>query len=332
MDVQARAEAGETVAQLELARRHEQDGRTDLARGWFARAAQAGNAGALRCLASSLLTRTPMAVRDGVEMMRQAAEQGDADAAHVCAVIAAQDGRLQERWTLARQFLDLAVKNGSALAQAQAEMLTPDLDQLAVPPPPEQVFGEPRIEICRGFASPQECRWLMGRARPRLKAAQLYDPASGGGFRGENIRNNSDTSFDLLASDMVIALLRARIAAWTGADIHAMEPPMVLQYREGQHFAPHRDALDPDLPAMAQQIRLQGQRIATALVYLNDGYDGGETDFPELGWRFKGAPGDALCFWNVDASGQPAPRTLHAGLPPRGGEKWVFSQWIRAPA
>ena len=80
---------------------------------------------------------------------------------------------------------------------------------------------------------------------------------------------------------------------------------------------------------MAEQIRRQGQRVATVLIYLNENYAGGETDFPELAWRFKGKTGDALCFWNADMDGRPAPRSLHAGIPPVGGEKWVFSQWIR---
>ena len=72
-----------------------------------------------------------------------------------------------------------------------------------------------------------------------------------------------------------------------------------------------------------------GQRAVTALVYLNDGYEGGETDFPELGWKYRGRKGDALLFWNLTPQGEPEPRTLHAGLPPTSGEKWLYSKWIR---
>jgi hypothetical protein len=37
-----------------------------------------------------------------------------------------------------------------------------------------------------------------------------------------------------------------------------------------------------------------------------------------------------LLFANVDAATRaPDPLTLHAGLPPTRGEKWIFSQWIR---
>lgn len=330
MDIQGRARLGDVDAQLELAQLYQQGGNVDLARGWFARAVQCGSAKGLYGLAASLLTQSPLSVGEGVAMMRQAAAQGDADAAHVCAVIAAQDTALPGHWDVARRYLDLAAVNGSAMARDVLTLLPADPG--AMMPTAERVADEPRIEVCRGFASGPECRWLIARAQPWLKAAELYDPQHGRGFRGQSIRNNRDTSFNLLQSDLVIAAFRNRIATWTGQDIHAMEPPMVLQYAQGQYFAPHRDALDPGVPAMAEQIRLQGQRVATVLVYLNDDYAGGETDFPELGWRFKGRTGDALCFWNVDAAGLPAAQSLHAGLPPQGGVKWAFSQWIRSTA
>jgi hypothetical protein len=55
----------------------------------------------------------------------------------------------------------------------------------------------------------------------------------------------------------------------------------------------------------------------------------GETEFPRLTWRFRGRKGDALFWWSVDAAGRPDQSTLHAGLPPQSGEKWLFSQWVR---
>ena len=94
-------------------------------------------------------------------------------------------------------------------------------------------------------------------------------------------------------------------------------------------FAPPGTAWIPDSPPLAREIAAKGQRVATVLVYLNDDYQDGETDFPELNWRFKGRKGDALWFWNVDAQGRPAAGALHAGIAPGNGEKWLLSQWIR---
>ena len=69
----------------------------------------------------------------------------------------------------------------------------------------------------------------------------------------------------------------------------------------------------------------------TFLLSLNDGYEGGETKFPELQQRWKGRAGNALFFWNVEPDGTPDRRTVHAGLPPASGEKWLLSQWVRVP-
>ena len=71
-------------------------------------------------------------------------------------------------------------------------------------------------------------------------------------------------------------------------------------------------------------MQLRGQRAATLLVYLNDDYEGGETDFPRINFRFKGGLGDALIFSNIDPAGAPDYDTVHAGLPPTTGEKWLF--------
>ena len=57
--------------------------------------------------------------------------------------------------------------------------------------------------------------------------------------------------------------------------------------------------------------------------------EGGETHFPQAGVRFKGRKGEALVFRNVTPSGAPDFDTLHAGLPPSRGEKWLLSQWVR---
>jgi prolyl 4-hydroxylase len=71
------------------------------------------------------------------------------------------------------------------------------------------------------------------------------------------------------------------------------------------------------------------QRFWTALIYLNDGYKGGETDFPRLDIRVEGAMGDALIFCSLDKAGRPDPLTEHAGLPVTSGTKWLATRWIR---
>jgi hypothetical protein len=71
MEIEERA--GDGQAQVALALRHESDGRHEMARGWFARAAQTGQPDALRLLAENLMVHPPIRPRESAEMMRTAA-------------------------------------------------------------------------------------------------------------------------------------------------------------------------------------------------------------------------------------------------------------------
>lgn len=329
-ELQLRAEQGDSEAQFALACRFEDAAKTQLARGWFARAAKQGNVAALRALAINLLTFTPIVERDGVNMIRSAAHKGDAEAAYVCAMLAAQDAALADRWTIARQCLVHAAERGWAPAQAQLEFLdsAADVTSLTGALPARVVFDSPRISIVEGFASTQMCTWMIDQARPRAGRALVYDAARGGG-RAEEARNNSSVSFNIAQSNIQLMILRARVAATANVALAGLESSAVLHYAPGQRFEPHVDFLDPAEPGYAADLTAHGQRIATFLLYLNEDYEDGETEFPMLDWRYKGRSGDALLFWNVTSSGAPDQRTLHAGLPPTSGEKWLLSQWIR---
>ena len=69
--------------------------------------------------------------------------------------------------------------------------------------------------------------------------------------------------------------------------------------------------------------------MLTFLVYLNDDFQGGETEFLSTGLKVKGRKGDGLLFRNADESGQPDLNSRHAGLPPVSGIKFLASRWIR---
>ena len=127
-------------------------------------------------------------------------------------------------------------------------------------------------------------------------------------------------------------MLRAKMAQAAELPVMAMESTAVLHYEPGEEFLPHFDFLDVNQPGPAKDVAGRGQRVLTFLISLNEGYEGGETDFPEIGKRWKGRKGNALFFWNVEPDGTPDRLTRHAGLPPTRGEKWLLSQWIRGRA
>ncbi len=188
--------------------------------------------------------------------------------------------------------------------------------------------ASPRIVAIERFLAAPACDWIIARAQSRLAPAKVYgdDARAREDVTG---RTNSAFEFGFLDLDVVVLMVRARIAAAIGVPTAALEPPQALHYATGQRFARHHDWLDPDLAPHAADIARRGQRAVTFLIYLNEGFAGGETDFPHLGVRRKGERGEALYFGNLDAAGGPDRRTLHEGLAPTSGEKWLFSQWIR---
>jgi prolyl 4-hydroxylase len=346
--LQVAAENGDPNAQLALSQALERQRRRDEARVWLRRAAEAGHPLAQTILGARLLSGDGRADAwsEGVGLILAAHEEGVADATTMIAVLTAMGAGVKQDWTHAFDLLQLAAERGSARGRAQLIALGRELgsraadedwaglraalspDPWRTAPAAETLSASPQIVVYRRFVSPAACAWMVARAGGRVARAQVFDPVTGKG-RVERDRNNSAFQFNAIEFDFPIALTRARITAATGAVQERMEPPQILNYQTGETFAPHFDFLDSALPGPARDIAERGQRSMTFLIYLNDDFDGGETDFPELGLRFRGRTGDAILFHNLDTAGKGDPRTRHAGLPPTQGEKWLFSQWIR---
>jgi hypothetical protein len=332
-DILARAQAGDGDAAVMLSRLLDREGRYDEALQWLAKAANAGHLLASTVLGARLVSArgAPHDPARGADFIHRAAAGGQADAAAYASVLAATGvGRTQD-WEDALAGLLAAASMGHARSQAALPVAREQsvADWLA-PPAPQPFFadpGEPQILKFPGFVSPSVCDWIIGQSKDYLRPAPVYN-ASGAGLQ-DQARTNSGTGFSLLDLDVVFALVRARIAAAIPQPIETLETTNVLHYAVGQKFSPHFDFIDPATPELAADVAQKGQRTGTFLIYLNDGYSGGETDFPLLKQQVKGAKGDGLYFSNVDASGNPDPRTYHAGLPPTAGEKWVLSQWMR---
>ena len=228
-------------------------------------------------------------------------------------------------WAPALNELRVLARDDGAPSELRSRV---DIRAWIAPKPTKSVSDAPRIRTIGAFMSAEECAWMVALGQPKLARASVYDNAAQGS-KVVSARSNKAAPLVLLDIDVVSVFLTARMANTIGLPSPWFEPPAVLHYSPGEEFTPHFDYLNPSVPGQAAELQRGGQRIATFLTYLNDGYEGGETDFPRLNYRFKGRAGDALVFGNVDPSGAPDPRTMHAGLPPTSGEKWLLSQWIR---
>jgi prolyl 4-hydroxylase len=182
----------------------------------------------------------------------------------------------------------------------------------------ELLSSSPEVHLFRGLLTAAECDYLIGASTPRLGPSRVIDPGTGE-LIPNPVRTSEGASFPLAAESPAIHALCRRLAAASGTDVGQGEPLQVLCYSAGQEYKPHFDAID----------RVENQRILTFLVYLNDDFEGGETEFLSTGLKVKGSKGDGLLFRNADDAGHPDLNSQHAGLPPTTGVKFLASRWIR---
>ncbi|KAL8449937.1 hypothetical protein Emag_003498 [Eimeria magna] len=89
-----------------------------------------------------------------------------------------------------------------------------------------------------------------------------------------------------------------------------LEGLVLVKYDEGEYFNEHHDG---------------AFRPKTVLLYLNEVEDGGYTHFTRLGLQIAPAAGCGAVWGNVTPSGCMDTRTLHAGVPPTKGTKYVVN-------
>jgi prolyl 4-hydroxylase len=305
--------------------------------------ARAGDVAALTALGKRLLIGdgVPAAPSEAIACLGKASACGGGEATAQLALFAGWGVLRPRNLDEALDLLQRAAELGWAQSQHELRFLAHgtgtgwqdmrmriDLAAWTAAPPVRVVTTSPRICAIDGFVSAAECDWLIERGRRNLRRAKVYRRDVSGHSAVDN-RTNTESAFTVVNADLVLCLVRDRIAGAIGMPTQFFEMTKLLNYEPGQKFGLHADFLEPGTPALDREIREHGQRVLTFLAWLNDDYEGGETEFPEIGQRFKGRRGDALFFVNADASGAPDYRTIHAGLPPTSGVKWLLSQWVR---
>jgi prolyl 4-hydroxylase len=198
-----------------------------------------------------------------------------------------------------------------------------DLDEAGDPvrpPQGRQVIDSPQVRAFSRLFSPAECDFLVEVAEPLFGPSMVFDTEKGD-IR-DPIRTSDGATLHWLVEDPATHALNRRIAAASGTAHDQGEPLLILRYLPGQQYLPHLDAL----PGLANQ------RILTMLVYLNHGYQGGETAFTRADKQVSGGSGDAILFCNTGADGRADPMSEHAGLPVTQGVKYLASRWIRRAA
>lgn len=255
-------------------------------------------------------------------MLRDAADAGHAEAALFEVALAANGSGGPRDWPKALARLRRLAGSGSAVARAHLALIDAmAIDDQGMPtslPAPEQLSDAPSVWRYRALVTPAECQVIAAAVADILEPASVVDPTTGR-LISHPIRTSYGAVVGPTRESLPIAALNRRLAAASGTDLAQGEPLSVLRYGRGDQYRLHHDSFTGAM----------NQRTRTILVYLNDGYAGGETEFPDLGLRIAGKAGDVVAFDNLDEAGRPEPRARHAGLPVAHGTKWLATRWIR---
>lgn len=253
-------------------------------------------------------------------MVRQAARLGHPDGRRAWVYLtAAGIGRKADPEAALRMLGELAGEDRfAALQVAFLDHLTCEKRLAQIEP--RIVSQDPYIALYPQLLSLAECRYLAVLGTPWLQQAAVIS-AAGTARMDDQMRDAEACSIPNLSEDLVVQAINRCIASATGTQAAWGEPLNILKYAPGQQYKPHHDGTGSDNVSV---------RELTALIWLNDQFEGGETDFPEINIRVRGGTGDMLVFRNVHDDGRLDERMMHAGLPVTEGVKWMASRWIRS--
>lgn len=257
----------------------------------------------------------------GRQWLRRAVEIGHVDGALMeIAFVANGSGQAHPDWPGALALLRIAARGDPVAAEQLALVERMSLTEQGLPavvPDAERLSDAPSVVRYPALLSPEECARIAAVAGPMLEPSAIVDPSTGA-VRPHPVRTAMAAVIGPANEGLVIRAINHRLAAITGTATEQGEPLSVMRYDISQQYRMHIDALSGT----------NNQRIKTAIIYLNHGYEGGETLF-EYGPKIAGRQGDVIVFDNVKSDGSPDPASRHAGLPVARGVKWIATRWIR---
>lgn len=262
--------------------------------------------------------RDPTAARTWI---RRAVEIGHVDGALMEIALTANGTGGEPDWARALGLLRAAAEAdyvaAAQLALVEAMKLTPDGRPTSIPTP-QLLSDSPRVVLYPALLTPEECAHIATKASEGLAPARVIDPTTGK-LIAHPVRTSHEAAIGPAHEDLVIRAINLRVAAISDTDVDQGEVLTTLRYTPGQQYRPHLDTIGG----------ASNQRIRTVLLYLNEAFRGGETQFQLLDLTFRPRGGDALMFDTLLADGRPDERARHAGLPVTDGAKWVATRWIR---
>ena len=188
----------------------------------------------------------------------------------------------------------------------------------------------PWMLLIDGFLSDEECDQLIsfGNTSGYERSGEYsgdFDIDGSPTFIESDSRTSENTFCDSeCANDSVVQGVLKRMESITGIPRKNYESLQLVRYEVGQYYHQHHDYSD------TMTGTVQGHRILTFFMYLNDVEEGGGTKFQDLNFTAQPKRGSALIWPSVTDEGVDIldEWTYHEALPVEKGIKFGANAWI----
>tara|TARA_R100000988_G_scaffold103473_1_gene82959 strand:+ start:1193 stop:2443 length:1251 start_codon:yes stop_codon:yes gene_type:complete len=148
----------------------------------------------------------------------------------------------------------------------------------------------------------------------------------GGTDRSDVTDHRTSSTSNLDPNLETVKEIHSKISQYLNLPLEKGESLQGQLYEPGQYFKPHNDFFTG--PAYNMHCRASGNRTHTLMIYLNDDFEGGETNFPTLKKSVVAEKGKAL-WWKNMHEGATVSETLHEGVAVKSGKKYIVTSWWR---
>lgn len=129
--------------------------------------------------------------------------------------------------------------------------------------------------------------------------------------------------------DPIAKKIITKVCAIDGYNIEQREDIQVVKYEPNGYYKEHHDSCCDD-NEICRKFNKDGNRVLTMVIYLNNGFEGGATKFPNIDKEYKPEKYSGILFYPMNKNGDKChDNSLHGGMPVISGEKYIANVWIR---
>jgi len=175
----------------------------------------------------------------------------------------------------------------------------------------------------KNFLSKEDCLEVMAMIDLNHQPSSVVE----GGYDVSTIsKTRTSSTCNLDHNNPTVQRIHSKIANFLGINILKGEHLQGQLYEEGQYFKAHQDFFSG--PAYDKHCLASGNRTHTLMIYLNDDFEGGGTNFLNLNTIVKPEQGKAVAWENM-SDGECLESAMHEGMPIIKGKKYIITSWWR---